>query len=325
MTTVVERAQVGSQEETLASVVKRLGHAVSTTLLHAPCCIFRLDQVDGVIGYQQIRRCAVVIGDPICLPENRAELTRAFHLHCQKMGWNVVYLLASDSFAHWAIHNGCQTLIQVGEELIVNPVKFEKKQKLRWKINQSINSGVVVKEYNNFDPVFENKMKSAIKVWLQGKQGPQIHMVNLRFFESGEKRIFYALQNGNIIGLLTLLPIDRFKGWVATSHFAIADAPIGTTEHLMSAALDALAKENCQFLCLGVSASSLGETVGLTRLSKFIVKHIFQVASRLFRLEDKKAYLKKFRPHSLPTYILSSGRLTLSALMAVKEALNVKL
>src|ERR1700722_2811660 len=136
-------------DEQLASIVKRLGNPVSTILLDSPCRIFRIPDLDGVVGYQLFGNCAVVMGDPICLSQNIAELTHAFHLYCQKYNWKIVYFLASGSFAHWAINNGCHTLIQVGEELILDPTCFQKKQKIQWKINQSLNHGVVVKEYQD--------------------------------------------------------------------------------------------------------------------------------------------------------------------------------
>ena len=102
-------------EEQIASVVERLGNPISTMLLDLPCQIFRDPHVDGVIGYRLFGNCAVVIGDPICLSENTSELTLAFHLYCQKHQWRIVFFLVSDSFAHWAMNNGCHTLIQVGE------------------------------------------------------------------------------------------------------------------------------------------------------------------------------------------------------------------
>lgn len=313
--------------EPLASVVKRLGNPVSSILLNLPCCIFRIPEVDGIIGYQKVKNCAVVIGDPICLPQNIDSLTRAFQFYCQKQNLTIVYLLASDSFAHWGINNGFQTLIQVGQKLIINPTKFQKRQKLRWKINQSLQNGVIVKEYKNFDPSIENQIRITTNIWLKNKNGPQIYLGNLSpLFNDKGQRFFYALQKDRIIGLLNLSRIDRFQGWVVNSFLAISDAPVGTTEHLFSSIIETLGNEGCHFLCLGaVSGSNLGEMVGLNPFSKYMAHLIFKIAKWFFKLEGRKTYLNKYHPHFNPTYFLISGKLTLKELMAIKEVLNVTL
>jgi lysylphosphatidylglycerol synthetase-like protein (DUF2156 family) len=312
-------------DEQLTSVVKRLGNPISTILLDLPCRIFSIPHLDGVVGYQLFKNCAVVIGDPICLPQNIAELTQAFHLYCQKYNWKIVYFLASDSFAHWAINNGCPTLIQVGEELILDPTCFQQKQKIRWKINQSLHHGVVIKEYQNFDPLLEKQMKNTIDACLKAKHGPQIYLGRLNFFSNyGGKRIFYALQEDKIIGLLALSQIDQCHGWVV-NYFLALDAPVGITEHLMSSVFGVLADENCHFLCLGVvSGSKLGEIVGLNVFSKFVVRFIFKISRWLFHLDKRKIYLNKYHPSLSPTYILTSGKLSISELLAIKKTLNIK-
>ena len=76
-----DEIQEFKKPEPFASIVKRLGNPESTTLLHSPCNVFQISGVDGVIGYHQIGKCVVVVGDPICLPQDIAELTKAFHLY----------------------------------------------------------------------------------------------------------------------------------------------------------------------------------------------------------------------------------------------------
>lgn len=316
-------AEFQNTDEELASIVKRLGNPVSTILRDSSYRLFSIPHLDGIVGYQLFGNCAVVIGDPICLPQDIAELTQAFHLHCQKNSWKIVYFLASDSFAHWALNNGCHTLIQVGEELILDPTSFQKKQKIRWKINQSLHHGVVVKEYKDFDPSLENQMKSTIDTWLKAKHGPQISLGRLNASYEN-KRIFYALQEDKIVGLLALSPIDQFHGWVV-SFFLALDTPVGITEHLMSSTFSILADENCHFLCLGaVAGFKLGEIKGLNVFSKFLARLIFRISRWLFHLDARKKYLNKYHPYLWPTYILTSEKLSINELLAIKKTLNVR-
>lgn len=315
------------KSEPFFSIVKRLGNPESTTLLHSTCNVFQISQVDGAIGYYQIGKCAVVVGDPICLPKDVVELTKAFNLYCQERNFKIVYILASHDFANWAIHNVCNTLIQAGSELSVNPTNYRKTHKVRWPINQAIKCGVHVKEYKNFDPAIETQIKNITQTWLKERSGPQIHLGTINFFNrEDEKRIFYAQQNDKIIGALMLCPVDRFQGWVVSNHLALLDAPIGTTEHLMCSTFDTLASENCHFLCLGVvSGTQLGEIVGLTAFGKAIASLIFKAARWIFKLDAKAIYLNKYRPALRSTFLLCSDKLTILELVAIKHALNVKL
>lgn len=313
--------------EPLASIVKRLGNPESTTLLYSNCKVFQIPQVDGVIGYHQIRNCAVVIGNPICLPQDIAELTQAFHRYCQASGLKTLYLLAYHDFADWAINNGCRTSIEIGSELSINPTNFQKKQKLRWKINQSIQQGVKVSEYKEYDPLLEKQMKHTVDTWLKQRRGPQIHLGNIDFFNHDtEKRVFYAQQNDKIIGVLILTPVDRFQGWVVSSYLATSDAPVGTTENLMCSAFDSLASENCHFLCLGaVSGSKLGEIIGLGSFGKTMADFIFKTSKWFFKLDAKAIYLNKYHPYLRSTFLLCRDKLSITELLAIKHVLNVKL
>lgn len=313
--------------EPLASIVKRLGSPESTTLLHSPCHVFQIPQVDGVIGYHQIGNCAVVIGDPICLPQDIEELTKAFHRHCQKENLKTVYILVYQDFARWAISNGCRTMIELGSELSINPSNFKKKQKLRWKVNQSLQQGVEIKEYTDFDPLLEKQMKNTILTWLQQRRGPQIHLGAINFFNRDvEKRIFYAQQKDKILGALMLTPVDRFNGWVVNSYLAVLGAPVGTTEHLMCSACDSLALEKCNFLCLGaISGTELGEVVGLSPFGKTMADLIFKAARWFFKLDAKAIYLNKYHPYLRSTFLLCREKLTITDLLAIKHVLNVKL
>jgi lysylphosphatidylglycerol synthetase-like protein (DUF2156 family) len=44
--------------------------------------LFRAPGIDGVVGFLVMWRRAVVLGDPICAPENKTALADAFASHC---------------------------------------------------------------------------------------------------------------------------------------------------------------------------------------------------------------------------------------------------
>ena len=326
MHNLIEERPKLEKSESLASLVKRLGNPESTMMLYSPCHMFQIPQIDGAIGYHQVGSCAVVIGDPICSPQDIPELTKAFHLHCEASHLKTIYLLAHHDFAHWGIQNGYRTLIEIGTELSIDPTSFHEEHNVRRKVNSATKHGVQVKEYQQFDPLLEKGIKNAIQTWLQERRGPQIHVGTLDLNHNSEIRIFYAQQQDKIVGVLILTPLDRFQGWAESYNIAISNAPVGTTELLMCSTLKSLANENCRFLCLGTaSGAELGEIIGLTFFGKNLARLIFKTANWIFKLSAKTVYLNKYRPHSQPIFLLSKDKLTITQLLAIKHILNVKL
>lgn len=312
--------------ESFASLVKRLGNAESTIMLYSDRHLFQIPEVDGAIAYHKIGNCAVVVGDPICLPRDIPELVSAFHRYCDEHHLKTTYLLTHHEFAHWGVENGCRTLIQVGVELSINPMTFKAAHNVRRKVNCATTNGVKVSEYTHSDAAAELGIKSAIKTWLDGRRGPQIHMGTLDFDHNSGNRIFYAHQNDRVIGILILTPTDRMQGWAVSYNIAIAGAPVGTTESLMCSTLACLARENCHFLCLGpIAGGELREFIGISPWGIAFVRMIFKAANWVFKLDAKATYLNKYKPISKPVFLLCKGRLTISQLLAIKQVLNIRL
>jgi hypothetical protein len=66
----------------LSNIIQKWGCAPSLALLNPSCRIFKIDGVEGVIGYRIESRCAIVFGDPLCAAENRILLINAFQKFC---------------------------------------------------------------------------------------------------------------------------------------------------------------------------------------------------------------------------------------------------
>lgn len=325
-TLIKETAQFEGNEDHLISAICCCGSPTSLLLLSSPCQTFEIPGVTGLIGYQLAQNCAVVLGDPLCPPNNIPKLTETFHAYCRNKGYSVVYLLVSHSFAQSSIHQTCQTLLQVGDQLTLDPTQFKMKQKLRWKVHQSMHHGVMIQEYTHFNPTIENQLKETMKTWLKGKQGPQIYLGTLDLFEKYEnRRIFFAEQDGKVIGIAIILYLASQNGWVITSLLALPEAPVGVTEHLMSQIFTTMTDEDCHFLCLGFVASGVGEMTGISPFSQMLIQWTYRVLSWVFHLDAKKTYFNKYHPNYSPTYILCADKLGINELLSIKKILNVRL
>jgi len=316
-------------KQSIANHVRRWGGSASITLLDPSCSLFSIPSIKGIIGYRLESNCVVVFGDPLCEPENIPTLTKAFHHYCDEQGWSIVYATASRNFAQWAIHHTCHSLIEVGEELFLDPFCVPKSglkvRLLRNKVSKARREGSTVNEYRGGDFKLEKAIEQVGEDWLKNRKGLQIYLAEVQLFsERIGKRWFYAKQHDRVVGVLLLHRIEARHGWLIQLSLTTPDAPIGTSEQLVTTVLETLREEGCHFLAFGIAQiEQLGEIAGLNKLAEWVARMVFKAAGRIFHLDRRKKYWSKFQPQTEPSYVLCNRSFGLRELKALMRALNV--
>lgn len=324
--------QIHDKEE-IASLISRLGTPPNINLLDSHYKTFKIPDIEGFIGYRIESEHAIVLGDPVCTKDDMPALVFAFNDHCQKMGWRIIYVAASEQFSHWALENKtCRASFQFGEEFVVDPAndptQGRKGEKLRWKMHKAIESGIVIKEYRGHEPNLEKELKIAADNWLKARKGPQVFLSEVDIFSSRYgKRWFYASLNDAIVGIVIINRLETNNGAVLNMLMPMPNAPVGTSECLMMTVIEKLRIENCNFFCLGATTvDSIKDVVGLSHWSALVCRGGFKIANWYFGLRNRKHFLKKFFPYTHPYYILfSHSKVGLTELMALKKSMNISL
>lgn len=294
--------------------IHKWGCSISEAILDSECNYFKIPEVEGFIGYRLAYRCAVVLGDPVCAPEKKGALAEAFQKYCQEKKWNYIYFIASKQFSRWAINHICKIMIEVGEEIIFNPLldptAGHKGHKLRNYIHHAEHVGLVVREYISCDLELEKSILEVGKTWEKGRRGPQIYLGHLNFFTNKEDKRWFYLKNHkqDIIGMALLSRLEACQGWLLKFLITVPYAPRGASEFLMVSILNILREEDCHFVTFGiVPADNLGEMIGLSKFSKLVAKGLFKMAKWIFHLGKRRLYWQKFHPHHESSYLLFSG------------------
>lgn len=307
------------------------GSSTSEVILDAKCQLFFTPGIEGFIGYRIEKDSAVVFCDPVCEKKNTAHLAEAFQEFCEKNEIPIIYLLASEQFANWAINSSCKVMIEVCEELIfdpqIDPTIGSKAHRLRNKINHTHTLNLSVEEYLQYDRKIELAMQQVGTQWLKDRKGPQIHLGPLLIFEDRtDKRWFYVKDKDNfIISVGLLRKLDSQNGWFLKFLLTTPSAPRGTSELLMNAMLETLRKENCHYLSVGmVPAPSLGIIHGLSKFYKSLARNFFTIAKWVFNLEHRKIYWEQFHPSSKRSFILfTKPSIGIRDVRAIMKSLNV--
>lgn len=317
----------------IADYVEKWGNSTSIALLDPSCKFFFVEYIDGIIGYRLEARCAVVIGDPVCVPEEMPHLVCAFHDYCKQNKHIVIYSIVSEQFVEWALKQGfCRWAAAIGDEIILDPqsdpraMKGKKGSSLRNKYLFSVRQGIVVHEYAGNDPIIEHQLDTLQKRWLETRKGPQIcffSKIDL-FSDFEKKRYFYARYKNTIVGIAMLNRLENTKGWVLNMLMKTSDAPTTTSEFLIMSILDILRQEGCPFLTIGTApAPKIGRIEGLSTFCTWFVRVSFRLVNKIFNLGGRQRYWDKFQPKMAPTFIMSSRqRIGLREALGIARAFN---
>ncbi|CUI16739.1 conserved hypothetical protein [Candidatus Protochlamydia naegleriophila] len=313
--------------------VRRFGGSCSDAILDPLCSIFTVPGLDGLIGYRVESSCAIVYGDPLCDWEDVPRLVEAFAVFCRERGIrNIIYVIATEQFANWAMQNSCAASVEFGQELVLDPHDDPKAKTgvhaslVRRKVRHAQKEHVVVEEYIPENPGLERQLEEIGEAWLQGRKGLQIHISHVHLFDyRAGKRWFYAKQGDRLIGVIVLNHLQSKQGWLINHLMPIPGAAHGTPEILLSTVLETLAKEGCHYVTFGaVPTSQLGEMVGLGTLSQQVARFSFRLINSFFHLDGKMKFWEKFDPKSNPSYLLfTQTHIGLRDIWALMRALNV--
>lgn len=173
----------------------------------------------------------------------------------------------------------------------------------------------MVREYKPLvdgrDLVLEAEMEELAQAWLAERHGLQMYVTPIDLFGLLDgRRWFYARHLEHISGVLTAVQLDAIDGFMLDHHLVTADAPIGTSESLVVAALHRFGDEHCRWVSFGPApAHEIGEIHGLSLLSTRVARFLFRTANDALELDSRNRYRKKFQvARTEPAYLLVSPR-----------------
>lgn len=320
------------ERQDIVNIVRRWADVNTDGILDASCQLFSSSSIEGLIGYRIEASNAVVFGDPVCPEEHKGTLAQEFQAYCKNKNLGVVYAVASEEFAKWAVANIQSVAVEFGEKFVLNPLsnpmnnKGSKAGLVRKKVKHALAEGVFVEEYRGNDPEMEAAIQGVADAWLDSRHGPQVYLANISLFKDRTgKRWLYAKQAGHLVGILLLNQLKANEGWLLNNVMITKNAPNGLSELLVISALQMLEIENCQHVIIGpVPAKRLGKIEGLGRFATTLTRWAYKGAQKVFRLGGHEVFWEKFQPAVKPAFLLfPENNLSISSIKALLRAFNV--
>jgi lysylphosphatidylglycerol synthetase-like protein (DUF2156 family) len=298
----------------VVELVRRHGGPVSHAVLDPSRSIFRVPGIDGLIGFLPTYRCAAVLGDPICAPENKAVLADAFATHCADNNRSIIYAAATAGMQVYARDHGYGTM-EFASLLMADPQHDPEEghqgHHLRQHLNHTRRTGVTIYEYEGEvspDARIEAQAQVVCEHWQNNRHGPQMYLGCPRLFEDRPgRRWFLAEQAGTVIGVLSMLGVSGIdSGCLINLVFSSPTAPPHTNELMVVAALRALREEGINTICLGIGPQTeLGRIDGCDGITRFLSCNFYRLAAKIMHLHGKTKFWEKFHvTRGEPLYLL---------------------
>jgi len=274
----------------------------------------------------------VILGDPLCQPENFDALLDAY---LEKVGnENTAFVHLSEPIAQKLAERGVN-VNQMGVEHLIDISSFDTSLPggqfthiRRWR-NKARKDGVVVKELG-FDEIDPEAFQKVNQNWLSRKGGSEYIGLTrpLRIEDKQDVRYFWAFQDDQLIGFAFFDPMYRHGDVYGYIHniARLNDAcPNGTNDLIILEALQTFKDEGRQVLSLGLSPlagiedDKLPCHRGISRILKFMFKH----CEFVYPFQGNFFHKEKYRSKKQQTYLAILPNSNLYKLMGVFRTLKV--
>ena len=294
----------------------------------------------GMVAYYDLPTGWVAAGAPVAPEESLGRIAAAFIEDGRRAGKAVSFFGLHD--------RGVELLgdrveaLKVGEQPWWDPQHWESRHTVRREVASQIRragrKGVRVAAV---DPARmkdqastqRRAAESVMRAWSRSRpmsaMGFLVYLDPFTFSES--RRYFLAEQDGRPVGFLALVPIAARNGWFLEDLLRIPDAPNGTAEMLVDAAMRAIAAEGARYATLGMVPLKGFESspVELPRWGRTLFRFSSRYLNAFYGFEGLAAFKSKFHPEGWENiYLAGAPRVTpitvLSTLLAFARARPVR-
>jgi phosphatidylglycerol lysyltransferase len=331
-------SQHESQPQDIAKardIIMRYGwNATAFQLVNPGISLWFSKRCDAVIGYVQRSGMRVVAGAPVARYEDLEQVVEEFETDTHTLGIRICYFGAEERMHSLLEVPHKHAMVVLGAQPAWHPAgllkAFTHKSSLRAQINRSRNKGVEVTEWPARKAESSNELHRVLNEWLASRGMAALHfLVEPRTLSHLEgRRIFVASLNGSPIGFLLCSPIPARNGWLIEQFIRGNDAPNGTVESMLHAAMTALNESGAEYVTLGLSP--LSPTGEIEQMNPWWLRLLFgwvrAHGKRFYNFGGLHNFKAKFVPdHWDPIYAIAQGkRFGILPLYAIAHAFTNK-
>lgn len=278
----------------------------------------------GLVNYRLVRSVAVALGDPVCAPDAREEVTRRFLDFCVRQRWRVAFYQASPEYL--PIYRAQQMRVfKIGEEALLDPQTFtldgSAMANVRTSCRRAEREGARIEWYEGVPPAtVMQQLQDVSNAWLTYKQQAEetgfttgkleeliVTAQRAEAIKTSAPRYVTAVaftKADKACAFLTFTPLYAHKcgevangqskgwGWTLDLMRRVPDAPPCVMELLLVRTLERFRSQGARVVSLGMVALSDTDqemTAAERHLTSFVLNrlHLLKNRSSLFRFKQK--------------------------------------
>ncbi len=293
-------------------------NATAYQILNPGICRWFHPRGDAVVGYVSHGGHRVVAGSPVCAPERLPEVVERFEEDGARQHQSICYFAADERLAAALAARGPWDRLYLGAQPVWDPRGWSEilsgKASLRAQLHRALNKGVEVEEWSGKAALGHPELERCLREWLATRGLPPLHfLVEPETLDRlWDRRIFVASMSGTVVAFLVATPVPRRQGYLIEQNIRGLEAPNGTTELLLDAAMKAAAEEGSRFLTLGLCPLSQRAQIAAPPHPlwiRFLLRWMRAHGRRFYNFDGLDAYKAKFLPHAWePIYAITSDR-----------------
>jgi phosphatidylglycerol lysyltransferase len=216
-----------------------------------------------VVGYVSQWGVRVVAGAPVCEQRVLDPVREAFEADSAEHHRRVLYFCAAERLHALLRGRSSHAILAIGAQPVWDPAGWGKivasRASLRMQLNRARNKGVAIGEEASERLRDDPELNGCLTGWLQNRAMPPMHFVvepDIAAGELADRRLFVARRNGAVVGYLVASPVPQRNGFIIEHIIRGKNAPNGTAELMIDAAMRVLANAGCRYVTMGLVALS---------------------------------------------------------------------
>jgi phosphatidylglycerol lysyltransferase len=288
---------------------------------------------DATVAFASHRGVTVVAGAPVCAPERLADVVAEFEAARATAGDRVCYFAAGSRLESLLHGRPDRAAVLLGAQPVWDPSRFgagvRAHASLRAQLHRARNKGVEIAEWPRERATASPALTRLLDEWLGGRGLPSLHFLiePQTLGRLWDRRVFVAERAGAPVAFLVASPVPARAGWLVEQIVRGGDAPNGTTELLVAAAMDALARDGARYATLGLAPLSTRAAIPAPPMPRWLELTFAWTRAhgrRFYDFDGLDAFKAKLRPTSWEgIYAIShERRFSVRTLRAIAEAFS---
>ncbi len=236
-------------------------HSTSYQILNPKMQLWFSSTQNAVAGYMKYRGVRVVVGSPICEPDNLSVTLHELETDTRLARERLIFFGAGLQLMQVYATRGDYSIVSIGSQPTWDPCTWpmivEKNASLRAQLHRAKNKGVYVEELSAEQAPHEKSLRNMLFEWLSTHGLPPLSFTAdpVLFDQLHDRRVFVAKRerDDEIMAFLVATPVPARHGWFIEQWPRSRLAPNGTTHLLVDAAMRAFAVSGAKYATLGLA------------------------------------------------------------------------